>query len=195
MFLRRLFEALIKSDNEPNTLSKSWPHNRLTRTQVPIIIPIVPPPEFYQRINDLQNPNKPARSNITNSKQTNPKTTKNDKHKRDRIPSDVRNNVWLRYHGERNQGNCYCCAAIIDRYHGGWHCSHVIADTKNGEETVENLRTCCQHCNLSMGDQNLYVYIQKKNLSGPGAKNVKAYLDRHPSQKLDKRTNNWGKRR
>lgn len=59
--------------------------------------------------------------------------------------------------------------------------------------SLENLRTCCRHCNLSMGDQNLYVYIQGKRLTGPGARNVKAYLDRHPLEKFDKRTNNWGK--
>ena|SRR3972149_4511755 len=115
------------------------------------------------------------------------------KHKRDRIKPDVRNQVWTKYHGGNNTGICYCCNRSIQRYHAGWHCSHVLADSRGGSEKIENLRTCCRHCNLSMGDQNLYTYIREKNLNGPGSKNVNNYLEQHPSQKFDKRTNNWGK--
>lgn len=115
-----------------------------------------------------------------------------DKSKRERIPQDIRNAVWTKYHGENTIGICYCCSTQIQRYHAGWHCSHVISYDKGGPTTVENMRTCCKHCNLSMGNCNLYVYIQKKNLNGPGSKNMQNYLKRHKSQINDKRTNNWG---
>jgi hypothetical protein len=46
-----------------------------------------------------------------------------------------------------------------------------------------------------MGNQNLYTFIRDKELAGPGAKNHRGYLKRHPSQREDKRTNNWGRRR
>lgn len=115
------------------------------------------------------------------------------KKSKDRIPPKVRNDVWIKYNGDCDIGVCYACGTQIKRYNYGWHCSHVIADSKNGTETVDNLRTCCKHCNLSMGDQNLYIYIRDKKLKGPGSKNLKDYLSKHPSQINDTRTNNWNK--
>jgi 5-methylcytosine-specific restriction endonuclease McrA len=110
------------------------------------------------------------------------------------IPKDIRNSVWLKYHGSKNEGVCYCCGSSIDNKHG-WHCSHVLSRNKGGKDTVENLRTCCQHCNLSMGNCNLYVYIKKRNLKGPGSSAMDEYLTKNKSQVHDKRTNNWGKKR
>ena len=123
-----------------------------------------------------------------------PNIFQNTKHKINRIPADIRNNVWTKYHGERTFGQCYCCGIIIQRYHGGWHCSHVIARDKGGSSSVDNLRTCCRHCNLSMGNCNLYVYIKNSKLHGPGHKNVQEYLYKHNSQINDVRTNNWGRK-
>ena len=107
------------------------------------------------------------------------------------ISPKIRDAVWTKYNGTGNKGTCYCCGTGINRYNAGWHCSHVIALHKNGNSTVDNLRTCCQHCNLSMGDQNMYTYIKQKRLTGPGVRNVDSYLQLNPSQRHDKRTNNW----
>ena len=96
------------------------------------------------------------------------------------ITRKLRNNVWTKYHNNHDHGSCYCCGIRVERYNSGWHCSHVIANAYNGELTVDNLRCCCSHCNLSMGTQNLYVYIKAKNLQGPGAKNVTKYFQDHP---------------
>src|SRR3990167_3146350 len=112
--------------------------------------------------------------------------------KRNPIPKKIRNAVWFEYHQFKEFGPCYCCGIELNRKKG-WHCSHVKADNKGGATTVENLRTCCRHCNLSMGNCNLYTYIQNNHLTGPGSKNVKKYLLDHKSQRGDKRTNNWGK--
>jgi 5-methylcytosine-specific restriction endonuclease McrA len=97
--------------------------------------------------------------------------------------------VWATYHGKKTTGRCYCCGTSISKKK--WHCSHVKADAKGGETNLNNLRTCCPHCNLSMGDQNLYTYMRDKDLRGPGRKNMNSYLKRHNSQKTDWRTNNW----
>jgi len=121
------------------------------------------------------------------------KRGKKSKNEKQKIPKEIRNDVWIKYHGDNTKGICYCCGTSIQRYNAGWHCSHVIASSKGGSIRVENLRTCCKHCNLSMGDQNLYVYIRDKNLKGPGYKNVYQYLQKHHSQINDRRTNNWGK--
>ena len=114
--------------------------------------------------------------------------------KRDQIPKTIRDTVWIKYHGNKSEGICYACGNIIQRHHAGWHCSHVLSFNKGGNLEIDNLRTCCQHCNLSMGNQNLYTYIHDKKLTGPGSKNVYNYLLLHPSQRFDKRTNNWNKR-
>lgn len=110
-----------------------------------------------------------------------------------RIPPYLRNSVWTTYHQERDYGICYACGTTIARYNKGWHCSHVQAEVKDGPTTLDNLRTCCQHCNLSMGNQNLYAYIRDNQLTGPGSKQMHTYFRRHPDQRLDKRTNNWGR--
>lgn len=114
-------------------------------------------------------------------------------HKKERIPSHIRDTVWITYYGNSVKGICYCCGKSINRYNGGWHASHVISSNKSGEISTENLRPCCPHCNLSMGNQNLYAYIRDKELKGPGAKNINGYFRKHPDEKDDKRTNNWGK--
>ena len=111
-------------------------------------------------------------------------------HTKDIIPRKIRNQVWLKYHGNSNIGICYCCGITINRYNKGWHCSHVISDIKGGEEKIENLRTCCPHCNLSMGDQNLYTYMLEKSMKGPGSDNINNYFSKHPEQRNDKRTTN-----
>lgn len=108
------------------------------------------------------------------------------------LTPQIRSSVWLHYFGNSNTGGCYCCGKLIKRYKG-WHCSHVIAKAKGGSNTLENLRPCCAHCNLSMGNQNMYAYIQNKNLKGPGAKNVNFYFKQNKSQIGDRRTNNWKK--
>jgi 5-methylcytosine-specific restriction endonuclease McrA len=123
------------------------------------------------------------------------KVDHSEKKKRTPIPPKVRNEIWIKYHKESLTGICYCCGNKIHRYNGGWHCSHVIASTKLGPDTIDNLRTCCRTCNLSMGDQNLYAYIKEKKLGGPGCKNVGRHFKQNPSQENDIRTNNWGKKR
>ena len=108
------------------------------------------------------------------------------------IPREIRYAVWTQYHQDHEEGICYCCGTAIR--HRGWHCAHVISDAKGGSTTVDNLRPTCQHCNLSMGDQNLYAYICQKRLSGPGRRHAEAHFAQYPAQRHDKRTNNWGRK-
>lgn len=107
------------------------------------------------------------------------------------IPGEIKDRVWVKYHGGKIMGRCYCCGEKIEKYNRGWHCSHVLAHAKKGETVVDNLRTCCRKCNLSMGDQNLYVYIKEKKMRGPGSKHADFYLSQHPEQIHDIRTNTW----
>lgn len=74
------------------------------------------------------------------------------------IPPELRAQVW-----EQGDGRCYVCGKKVET---GWHCSHVVAELKGGPTTVENLRVCCSHCNLSMGDLDLYHYIKTQLSKG-----------------------------
>ena len=42
-----------------------------------------------------------------------------------------------------------------------FHCGHIIAESKGGELSVNNLKPICQSCNSSMGTQNMDEYIKK----------------------------------
>ena len=105
------------------------------------------------------------------------------------IPPKLRAQVW-----EHGDGRCYVCGEKVTT---GWHCSHVVAEVKGGPTTLSNLRVCCPHCNLSMGDLNLYRYIEIQiakgtHLTGQGVNHYQSYLKKNPAARSDTRTNNWG---
>lgn len=101
--------------------------------------------------------------------------------KRPSILASTRDVVWRTYHGDSSVGICYCCGKSLQ--FKGYHCSHVIPYSKSGEETLDNLRTSCASCNLSMRTQNLYMFILSRNLQGPGCKNVISYFAQHLDQR------------
>lgn len=113
------------------------------------------------------------------------------KPKKQRIPPELRKEVWATYFGSATSGKCYCCNEYLPSR--GWHCSHVISEDKGGVISLANLRPCCAGCNLSMGNCNLYAYAVKKGMSGLATINAENYFRRHPEQRNDKRTNNYGK--
>jgi hypothetical protein len=69
--------------------------------------------------------------------------------------------VWNQHVG-REHGTSICMVCkykVIDQI--SFHCGHVIASSKGGQNTVENLRPICQSCNSSMGDTNLFEFINR----------------------------------
>jgi len=113
-------------------------------------------------------------------------------YKKNTISKKLRANVWRTHVGETFIGECYACGKMIE-FTDGWHCSHVVAESKGGATILDNLRPCCRHCNLSMGNQNLYAYIAHKGLNGRGKKCLKGYFLSHPGEKNDVRTNNYAR--
>jgi hypothetical protein len=109
------------------------------------------------------------------------------KKKKAAIPKKIRTEVWKKYHGDSFIGCCYACGCKLN-FAESWHCSHVIAESKGGLIEIDNLRTGCQHCNLSMGNMNLYSYIVENNLKGPGKRHANKYFKNNPSQIGDIRT-------
>ena len=91
--------------------------------------------------------------------------------KRKNIPKKTRMLVWQKVNGNKDTGVCYCCNEKLSIRN--FHCSHRIAHANGGKIELSNLFPTCMHCNLSMGKTELYTYIKKKHLTGPGSKLIK----------------------
>lgn len=59
---------------------------------------------------------------------------------RRRLPSDLRHDVWRRFHGR-----CWDCGRPLDRH--DWHVGHLIADSDGGTEDRHNVYASCAACN------------------------------------------------
>ena len=83
------------------------------------------------------------------------------KYKKKPIPPPLKRNVWHKYIGEDiGKAKCLCCK-LADITQMSFHCGHIIAESKGGELSVNNLKPICQSCNSSMGTQNMDKYIEK----------------------------------
>ena len=68
---------------------------------------------------------------------------------------------WIPNGKKKLRAKCYCCNKNkIDIMN--YHISHVVPLRKGGDNTINNLRPCCQTCNLSMSTSNLYEWQHKK---------------------------------
>jgi frataxin-like iron-binding protein CyaY len=86
---------------------------------------------------------------------------KHQKYKKKLIPPPLKRNVWHKYIGEDiGKAKCLCCK-LADITQMSFHCGHIIAESKGGELSVNNLKPICQSCNSSMGTQNMDEYIEK----------------------------------
>lgn len=73
------------------------------------------------------------------------------------IPKALREEIWLTYIGEIFKAKCFCCERnYISPFN--YHCGHIVAHSKGGFTTVQNLRPICIGCNLSMGTENLLEF-------------------------------------
>lgn len=90
-----------------------------------------------------------------------------NKMKRNNIPLKVRQMTWRKYIGDTMDGKCWCCDYSISIEN--WHAGHVIAYSKGGPNSVDNLRPLCQGCNLSMGNRPMQDYVNEHKLTGKGA--------------------------
>jgi hypothetical protein len=101
-----------------------------------------------------------------------------------KTPKKMRSNLWQHYHGNNNKGICYVCGIEITST-DNWQMAHVIAHFNGGLAELTNLRTCCAKCNLAMGTQNLYAFIEQSEHDGPGKLNKDKYLLEHPEEIKD----------
>jgi len=83
------------------------------------------------------------------------KNEKKTKYKKKAIPKTVKKATWDKWIG-KNVGvtKCLCCEHQEIRQFE-FHCGHVIAESKGGKTTVDNMRPICAQCNLSMGSMDM----------------------------------------
>jgi 5-methylcytosine-specific restriction endonuclease McrA len=70
------------------------------------------------------------------------------------LPAAVRAAVWNTWNG-RDAGTGPCQVCGFDISHQDFECGHVVAQSRGGRDTVDNLRPICRTCNRSMGADNL----------------------------------------
>lgn len=74
-------------------------------------------------------------------------------YRKTKIPKALREQVWLKYIGERFAGKCKVvwCKNRINVF--DFQCGHNIPESKGGKTTLDNLLPICGRCNISMGSQ------------------------------------------
>jgi hypothetical protein len=87
------------------------------------------------------------------------------KHKKTKISSKLRNDVWNTYIGkEIGISKCFCCKLnTIEKGTSIYHCGHYISEKNGGKTNIENLRPICSDCNLSMSIYNMDEFM---NING-----------------------------
>jgi 5-methylcytosine-specific restriction endonuclease McrA len=76
------------------------------------------------------------------------------------IKAAVRTAVWNKYIGKSAEAECFVgCGNTIGCFN--FECGHVIAHSKGGLDTIQNLRPICSTCNKSMGTMNMNKFIKK----------------------------------
>jgi 5-methylcytosine-specific restriction endonuclease McrA len=84
-----------------------------------------------------------------------------NKYKKKTIPHILKRLVWNRWIGDSiGKTKCLCCK-IADITMLTFVCGHIIAESKGGELSVNNLKPICGSCNSSMGSTNMDEYIKK----------------------------------
>ena len=77
-----------------------------------------------------------------------------------KIAAALREQVWIRSLGETFSSKCTVgwCNNPITVF--TFQCGHVLAESKNGPTTLENLRPICSRCNQSMGTMHMNDWEQ-----------------------------------
>jgi len=87
--------------------------------------------------------------------------------KRPQIPANIRYATWRKYCGNTLDSLCWSCHTMVT--FENWHAGHVLAWSKGGPDSVDNLRPLCSTCNHHMSDKHMRDYIRDNKLQGKGA--------------------------
>ena len=77
------------------------------------------------------------------------------------MPKILKQQVWdKRYGAQCGTGYCFCCRYVVIRM-DDFQVGHVVAKSKGGLTTIDNLEPICSRCNDDMKTMNLYEYQAK----------------------------------
>lgn len=76
------------------------------------------------------------------------------------IGKPLRDQVWLKYMGNRAQGKCYCCKIRMIHI-TDFHVGHNKAVAKGGKNNISNLRPICGPCNRGMSTKSIEWHRKK----------------------------------
>ena len=89
---------------------------------------------------------------------------KKEIYKKKKISCILKQQVWRKWIGSiHGESVCPCCN-IKTIYQADFSCGHIIAESKGGEMSVDNLKPICAQCNSSMGVNNMDEFIKTQNL-------------------------------
>ena len=81
--------------------------------------------------------------------------------KKKAIPKHVKTLVWNKYiGGDKAKAACMSCRQEEIGIRS-FHCGHVIAESKGGDMTINNLRPICAACNGSMGTMSMNEFTSQ----------------------------------
>jgi hypothetical protein len=81
--------------------------------------------------------------------------------RRKNIPKHIKTLVWNKYIGSAiATAKCVCCRQEDIKVQS-FHCGHVLAESKGGDMTINNLRPICAPCNLSMGTRSMNEFTSE----------------------------------
>jgi hypothetical protein len=110
--------------------------------------------ELQQKIEQLQEENKSLKElNLTT------RTEKKSKENKTIIPTRIRQSVWIKFVGDKLTSLCYCCGInAISSFN--FEAGHIVARSKQGSNTIDNLRPICCSCNKSMHNMNMIDFAK-----------------------------------
>ena len=78
------------------------------------------------------------------------KGIRGNKYRKKAIPKALREQVWVKYVGERYEHQCTIRWCKNNMTVFDFHVGHDKPECKGGKTTIDNLRPICSRCNLSM---------------------------------------------
>lgn len=103
------------------------------------------------------------------------------KGKRKAIGKSLRDQVWMKYMGNKAEGKCYCCK-IRPIHYTDFQVGHNKAVAKGGKDHITNLRPICGPCNRGMKTTSIETY-RKKHFAKPTITKKKAVKKKSTKKK------------
>ncbi|MEK6905954.1 MAG: HNH endonuclease [Nanoarchaeota archaeon] len=97
------------------------------------------------------------------------------------IGKSLRDQVWLKYMGNKAQGKCYCCK-IRTMHITDFQVGHNKSVAKGGKNHISNLRPICRTCNLGMRTKSIERY--KKEYFSKSTKKKKIRTSKTKESKI-----------